>query len=206
MLGASLYARVSTSDQQTLALQNRAMRECAARPGLDDCCAKVREVNSGAMRRETREKLEAARRRYWCGGSTLGPVGNGSADDSPGIGPSGCRLRFADRGSGPDHSSCSRHGRTADDSLRVRKGSPAGTDTGRLGACAAERERVGRPATAALHAAEIRKLHRAGHRQIRNRSTVVDRPNLSSSDFGATYFSEEYRPPRLPGLHLTASK
>jgi len=31
MLRAGLYARVSTSDQQTLAMQNRAMREYAAR-------------------------------------------------------------------------------------------------------------------------------------------------------------------------------
>jgi hypothetical protein len=31
MLRAGLYARVSTNDQQTLAMQNRAMREHAAR-------------------------------------------------------------------------------------------------------------------------------------------------------------------------------
>jgi DNA invertase Pin-like site-specific DNA recombinase len=33
MLRAGLYARVSTNDQQTLAMQNRAMREHAARRG-----------------------------------------------------------------------------------------------------------------------------------------------------------------------------
>jgi DNA invertase Pin-like site-specific DNA recombinase len=33
MLRAGLYARVSTNDQQTLALQNRALREYAARRG-----------------------------------------------------------------------------------------------------------------------------------------------------------------------------
>jgi len=33
MLRAGLYARVSTNDQQTLAMQNRAMREYAARRG-----------------------------------------------------------------------------------------------------------------------------------------------------------------------------
>ena len=60
---AGLYARVSTSDQQTLTMQNRAMREYAARRGWT-VAFEVREVNSGATRRETREKLlEAARRR-----------------------------------------------------------------------------------------------------------------------------------------------
>jgi len=33
MFRAGLYARVSTNDQHTLAMQNRAMREYAARPG-----------------------------------------------------------------------------------------------------------------------------------------------------------------------------
>lgn len=63
MFRAGLYARVSTNDQQTLAMQNRAMREYAARRGWM-IAIQVREVNSGAARREAREKiLEAARRR-----------------------------------------------------------------------------------------------------------------------------------------------
>src|SRR5689334_24886767 len=63
MLRVGLYARVSTNDQQTLALQNRAMRDYAARRGWT-IAVQVREVNSGAVRREAREKLlEAARRR-----------------------------------------------------------------------------------------------------------------------------------------------
>src|SRR5437867_11249857 len=63
MLRAGLYARVSTNDQQTLAMQNRAMREYAARRGWR-VAVQVREVNSGAAKREAREKLlEAARRR-----------------------------------------------------------------------------------------------------------------------------------------------
>src|SRR5690348_13853822 len=63
MLRAGLYARVSTNDQQTLAMQNRAMREYVARRGWT-IALQVREVNSGAVRREAREKLiEAARRR-----------------------------------------------------------------------------------------------------------------------------------------------
>ena len=63
MFRAGLYARVSTNDQQTLAMQNRAMREYAARRGWT-IAVQVREVGSGAVKREAREKLlEAARRR-----------------------------------------------------------------------------------------------------------------------------------------------
>ena len=63
MLRARLYSRVSTSDQQTLAMQNRAMREYAARRGWA-VTMQIREVSSGAVKREAREKLlEAARRR-----------------------------------------------------------------------------------------------------------------------------------------------
>jgi putative DNA-invertase from lambdoid prophage Rac len=63
MFRAGWYARVSTNDQQTLAMQNRAMRDYAARRGWT-IALQVREVNSGAVRREAREKvLEAARRR-----------------------------------------------------------------------------------------------------------------------------------------------
>ena len=63
MLRAGLYARVSTNDQQTLAMQNRAMREYAGRRGWT-ISIQVREVGSGAAQRQAREKLlEAARRR-----------------------------------------------------------------------------------------------------------------------------------------------
>src|SRR6201987_3732952 len=63
MFRAGLYARVSTNDQRTLAMQNRAMREYAARRGWT-IVLQVREVNSGATKREARERLlEAARRR-----------------------------------------------------------------------------------------------------------------------------------------------
>src|SRR3984957_20072010 len=63
MLRAGLYARVSTIDQQTLPMQNRAMREHAVRRGWT-IAMQVRDVGSGAVKREAREKLlEAARRR-----------------------------------------------------------------------------------------------------------------------------------------------
>jgi DNA invertase Pin-like site-specific DNA recombinase len=60
---AGLYARISTHDQQTLALQCRAMRDYAARRGWT-IAVEVKEVGSGASVRELRRKLlEAARRR-----------------------------------------------------------------------------------------------------------------------------------------------
>jgi DNA invertase Pin-like site-specific DNA recombinase len=62
-LRAGLYARVSTHDQQTLPMQNRAMREYAARRGWT-IAMQVKEVGSGASERQMRGKLiEAARRR-----------------------------------------------------------------------------------------------------------------------------------------------
>lgn len=62
-LRAGLYARISTYDQQTLALQRRAMRDYAARRGWT-IAIEVREVGSGASVRELRQKvLDAARRR-----------------------------------------------------------------------------------------------------------------------------------------------
>ena len=76
MFRVGVYARVSTNDQQTLAMQSRAIREYAARCGWT-IAVQVREVNSGAAQREAREKvLEAARRREidlcWFGGWTAG--------------------------------------------------------------------------------------------------------------------------------------
>src|SRR3954447_21188895 len=68
MFRAGLYARVSTNDQQTLAMQNRAMREYAARRGWT-VAMQVREVNSGVARRPACEKLlkpPAAGRSTWC--------------------------------------------------------------------------------------------------------------------------------------------
>lgn len=63
MVRAGLYARVSTHDQQTLPLQNRALRDYAARRGWV-VALQIKEVGSGASQREMREKLlEAARRR-----------------------------------------------------------------------------------------------------------------------------------------------
>ena len=63
VLRAGLYARVSTNDQQTLPMQLRALSEYAARRGWA-IAMQVKEVGSGALQRQRREKLiEAARRR-----------------------------------------------------------------------------------------------------------------------------------------------
>src|SRR5271167_2427016 len=81
MFRAGLYTRVSTHDQQTLPMQNRALREYAARRGWT-VVLQVKEVGSGAAQREAREKLlEAARRRkidsvlVWRMDPSLVPVG-----------------------------------------------------------------------------------------------------------------------------------
>ena len=63
MFRAGLYARVSTTTQQTVPLQIRALREYAVRRGWS-IALQVKEVGSGASQRQVREKLlEAARRR-----------------------------------------------------------------------------------------------------------------------------------------------
>ena len=63
MVRAGLYARVSTQDQQTLPMQNRTMREYAARRGWT-ITMQVKEVGSGAIQRQLREKLLDAARRH----------------------------------------------------------------------------------------------------------------------------------------------
>jgi predicted site-specific integrase-resolvase len=53
MLRATLYARVSTLDHQTLPMQMRAMRDYAANRGWT-VAIRVKEVGSGAKAREQR--------------------------------------------------------------------------------------------------------------------------------------------------------
>ena len=68
MLRAGLYARVSTNDQQTLAMQNRAMRGYAARRGWT-IALQVREVNSGRHDGKPARhcwKPPAGERSIWC--------------------------------------------------------------------------------------------------------------------------------------------
>ena len=62
MVRVGLYARVSTHDQKTLPMQIRAMREYAAKRGWE-IAVQIKEVGSGAVERELREKLMASARR-----------------------------------------------------------------------------------------------------------------------------------------------
>src|SRR5438270_7992000 len=84
MLRAGLYARVSTTDQQTLAMQNRAMREYAARRGWT-IALQVRDVNSGAAATGSSRKAAGSgpspgdRRSAGLALGSLGPVRDGSA-------------------------------------------------------------------------------------------------------------------------------
>ena len=167
MLRAGLYARVSTNDQQTLAMQNRAMREYAARRGWT-IALQVREVNSGATKREAREKLlEAARRReidivlVW----RLDRWGRSVTDLLATLQELGyLGVGFVSLTEALDLTTPA--GRDMAGLLAIfseferevlRERTRAGLAQARLNG-----KRLGRPATAAVHAAEIQKLHRAG--------------------------------------------
>jgi len=167
MLRVGLYARVSTNDQQTLAMQNRAMREYAARRCWT-VALQVREVNSGAVRREAREKvLEAARRReidlvlVWrldrWGRSVTDLLATLQELEHLGVG-------FVSLTEALDLTTPA--GRAMAGLLAVfaafeREVLQERTKAG-LSHARENGKRLGRPATAAVHAAEIRKLHRAG--------------------------------------------
>src|SRR5215813_8101068 len=167
MLRAGLYARVSTADQQTLAMQIRALREYVGRRGWT-VALQVREVNSGASRREARETLlEAARRRkldvvlVWrldrWGRSVTDLLATLQELEHLGVG-------FVSLTEALDLTTPA--GRAMAGLLAIfaefereilRERTRAG-----LAHARANGKRLGRPATAALHAAEIRKLHRTG--------------------------------------------
>src|SRR6478735_8054530 len=133
MFRAGLYARVSTNDQQTLSMQSRAMREYAARRGWT-IAVNIREVGSGATNREALQELEH-----------LG-VGFMSLTEAldlttpAGRAMAGLLAIFAEF-----EREILRE--------RTRAGLAHARENGK---------RLGRPATAAVHAAEIRRLHRAG--------------------------------------------
>lgn len=167
MFRAGLYARVSTSDQQTLPMQNRALREYAARRGWT-IAMQIREVGSGAAQRQAREQLlEAARRRdidvvlVW----RLDRWGRSVADllatlqelEHLGVG-------FVSLTEALDLTTPA--GRAMAGLLAIfaefereilRERTRAGLAQARENG-----KRLGRPITAGLHSAEIRKLYRAG--------------------------------------------
>ncbi|MDR5730387.1 MAG: recombinase family protein [Terriglobia bacterium] len=164
---AGLYDRVSTQDQQTLPMQNRAMREYAVRRGWN-IAMRVKEVGSGATQRQLREKLlEAARRReidvvvVWrldrWGRSVTDLLATMQELEHLGVG-------FVSLTEALDLTTPA--GRAMAGLLavfaaferevlgeRVRAGLAHARQNGK---------QLGRPLTAGLHASQIRKLHRAG--------------------------------------------
>jgi putative DNA-invertase from lambdoid prophage Rac len=167
MFRVGVYARVSTNDQQTLPMQSRAMREYAARRGWT-IAVNVREIGSGAAKREAREKLlEAARRReidvvlVWrldrWGRSVTDLLATLQELEHLGVG-------FVSLTEALDLTTPA--GRAMAGLLAIfaefereilRERTRAGLAQARLNG-----KQLGRPATAATHAVAIRKLHRAG--------------------------------------------
>jgi len=162
-----LYSRVSTNDQQTLPMQNHALREYAARRGWT-ITLQVREVGSGAAKREAREKLlEAARRRQidvvlvW----RLDRWGRSVTDllatlqELEHLGVSFVSLTEAlDLTTPAGRAMAGLLAIFADFEREILR------ERTRVGLAHAREngKRLGRPATAAAHTAEIRKLRRAG--------------------------------------------
>jgi putative DNA-invertase from lambdoid prophage Rac len=164
---AGIYARVSTTDQRTIPLQLRTMREYAAKRGWT-VVMQVREVASGAAQRELRRQLlEAARRReidvvvVW----RLDRWGRSLADlvvtlkDLSELGVGFVSLTEALDLTTPT-------GRAMAGLLAVfaeferdvlRERVRAGIAAARL-----KGTRLGRPVSAALHEKQIRKLYRSG--------------------------------------------
>jgi DNA invertase Pin-like site-specific DNA recombinase len=168
MFRAGLYARVSTNDQQTLSMQSRAMREYAARRGWI-ITVNVREIGSGAAKREAREKLlEAARRReidvvlVWrldrWGRSVTDLLATLQELEHLGVG-----IRFPYGGTGPADYACgSSHGGDAGGFAAFEREILGERTRAGLAHARQKGKRLGRPATAVAHSAEIRKLHRTG--------------------------------------------
>ena len=167
MFRVGLYARVSTEDQNTLAMQNRAMREYTARRGWK-VVMQVREVNSGAVRRQSREKLlEAARRReidgvlVWrldrWGRSVTDLLATLQELEHLGVG-------FVSLTEALDLTTPAGRAMAAMLAVFAAFEREVLQERTRAGMAHARQngKRLGRPATAAAHAAEIRKLHRAG--------------------------------------------
>jgi putative DNA-invertase from lambdoid prophage Rac len=167
MFRAGMYARVSTNDQHTLAMQNRALREYAARRGWT-VAMQIHEVGSGAVERKAREQLiEAARRReidvvlVWrldrWGRSVTDLLATLQELEHLGVG-------FVSLTEALDLTTPA--GRAMAGLLAIfaefereilRERTRAGLAHARENG-----KRLGRPATAAIHAVEIRKLHCAG--------------------------------------------
>src|SRR5712664_1093358 len=167
MFRAGLYARVSTHDQQTIPLQIRALREYAARRGWTIALL-VKEVGSGASQRQLREKLlEAARRReidvvlVWrldrWGRSVTDLLATLQELDHLGVG-------FVSLTEALDLTTPAGRAMAGLLAIFAEFEREILRERTRVGLAQARQngQRLGRPATAALHTAEIRKLHHAG--------------------------------------------
>jgi DNA invertase Pin-like site-specific DNA recombinase len=167
VLRTGLYARVSTNDQQTLPMQLRALREYAARRGWT-VTMQIKEVGSGASQRQMRKKLtEAARRReidvvlVW----RLDRWGRSVADLLATLQePEHLGVGFVSFTEALDLTTPAGRAMAAQlavfadferEVLRERV-------RARLAHARQNGKRLGRPVTAALHAAEVRKLRRCG--------------------------------------------
>jgi DNA invertase Pin-like site-specific DNA recombinase len=167
MLRTGLYARVSTTDQQTLAMQRRALREYVARRGWT-VALQIREIGSGAAERRAREQLmEAARRReidvvlVWrldrWGRSVTDLLATLQELEHLGVG----FVSFTEALDLTTPAGRAMAGLLAifaefeREILRAR--TRAGLAQARLNG-----KHLGRPLTVGLHAAEVRKLYRAG--------------------------------------------
>ena len=164
---AGLYARVSTSDQQTIPLQTRALREYAARRGWT-VAMQVKEIGSGASQRELREQIvEAARRReidvvlVWrldrWGRSVTDLLATLQELDHLGVG-------FVSLTEALDLTTPAGRAMAGLLAVFAEFERELLKERVRAGLAHARRngKRLGRPATAALHADEVRKLHRGG--------------------------------------------
>jgi len=167
MFRAGLYARVSTNDQQTLAMQNQAMREYAAQRGWT-IALQVREVNSGAAKRQAREKvLEAGRRReidvvlVWrldrWGRSVTDLLATLQELEHLGVG-------FVSLTEALDLTTAAGRAMAAMLAVFAAFEREILQERTRAGLAHARQngKRLGRPATAAIHAVKLRQLHRAG--------------------------------------------
>ena len=194
MFRAGLYARVSTNDQQTLPMQSRALREYASRRGWT-IALQVREVGSGAARREAREKLlDAARRRQidvvlvwrldrW-GRSVTDLLATLQELEHLGVG-------FVSLTEALDLTTPA--GRAMAGLLAIfaefereilRERTRAGLVQARLNG-----KRLGRPKTAGLQAAAIRKLYRAGA----SKSAIARRLQIGRTSVRRILAVKEYK-------------
>jgi DNA invertase Pin-like site-specific DNA recombinase len=192
MFRAALYARVSTLDQQTLPMQMRPMRDYAANRGWT-VVMQAKEVGSGAAQREQRQQLiDAERRReidvvlVWrldrWGRSLLNWVTTlQGLTESTGRAMAGTLSVF---------SACEH------DILRERV--RAGLDHAWQ-----SDTRLGRPAAAAVKAAEVRKLFRQGISKSENLAATAHRQNLRPPHISSEKSLTDQLYARSPKTHIS---